>query len=516
MITDPLLPGVGWTWLVEALDGPRRRPHRGVRHRHPGGHRELRRDGRRGRHRADRDPRLVDAAGPRVARRPRRGVGRAALHRGRSAAGPRRRHRDAQPPGPAGRRDAERRSTRSRTLPRRPGPRSPPTPLLRLRDGAAGRRRHRRGAARHRARPSPPAPVRSPIDAERASGYRYSSRAYLIQLRREGAGTHLVDPIGLSTLAPLQEVLDGHRVDHPRRHPGPARAWPSSGWCPTSLFDTELAGRLLGYPRVGLATLVETLLGRRLAKEHSAVDWSTRPLPATVAGVRRPRRRGAGRAARRARRRAGRDRQGRVGPAGVRVGCVASRRPPGSTRGGVRPGVHRVRGRRAAGRRPRAVGAARPDRPRARRDPRPDPARLGDHRGRHRDAAATARPLLRTQGFHGRGAARYAAQWVEALQEVAELPEEELPTRAPRGDGPPLPRAWAEKDPVAARRLVLAREAVTALSERARGAGREPAHARPPAPAALDAAGDPRRRGARRARSTPSWRATAPGRGSAS
>ena len=48
---------------------------------------------------------------------------------------------------------------------------------------------------------------------------------------------------------------------------------------------------------------------------------------------------------------------------------------------------------------------------------------------------------------------------------MGELPEEELPTRAPRGDGPPLPRAWAEKDPVAARRLATAKDAVTALSE---------------------------------------------------
>ena len=33
------------------------------------------------------------------------------------------------------------------------------------------------------------------LDAERASGYRYSPRAYLIQLRREGSGTALIDPI---------------------------------------------------------------------------------------------------------------------------------------------------------------------------------------------------------------------------------------------------------------------------------------------------------------------------------
>ncbi|MBO0847685.1 MAG: HRDC domain-containing protein, partial [Nocardioides sp.] len=116
------------------------------------------------------------------------------------------------------------------------------------------------------------------IDAERASGYRYSSRAYLVQLRREGAGTFLVDPIGFDSLAPVQEALDGAEwILHAATQDLPCLS--EIGLAPASLFDTELAGRLLGYPRVGLATLVETLLGYRMKKEHSAADWSTRPLP---------------------------------------------------------------------------------------------------------------------------------------------------------------------------------------------------------------------------------------------
>ncbi|MDO9498202.1 MAG: ribonuclease D, partial [Nocardioides sp.] len=116
------------------------------------------------------------------------------------------------------------------------------------------------------------------IDAERASGYRYSNRAYLIQLRREGAGTSLIDPIAFPSLAPLQEALEGTEwILHAATQDLPCLN--EIGLYPTSLFDTELAGRLLGYPRVGLATLVETLLGRRMKKEHSAVDWSIRPLP---------------------------------------------------------------------------------------------------------------------------------------------------------------------------------------------------------------------------------------------
>jgi ribonuclease D len=72
---------------------------------------------------------------------------------------------------------------------------------------------------------------------------------------------------------------------------------------------------------------------------------------------------------------------------------------------------------------------------------------------------------MATKGFHGRGAERYANRWVAALREVAELDEADLPTRSPRGDGPPLPRAWAEKDPIAARRLALARDAIAVLAE---------------------------------------------------
>src|SRR5689334_2877653 len=116
------------------------------------------------------------------------------------------------------------------------------------------------------------------IDAERASGYRYSARAYLIQLRREGAGTHLIDPTAFETIQPLIDALEGTEwILHAATQDLPCLN--EIGLHPTALFDTELAGRLLGYPRVGLGTLVETVLGQRLAKEHSAADWSTRPLP---------------------------------------------------------------------------------------------------------------------------------------------------------------------------------------------------------------------------------------------
>ena len=46
------------------------------------------------------------------------------------------------------------------------------------------------------------------VDAERSSGFRYSQRAYLLQFRRRGAGTVLLDPIPVTgDLAPLAEVI---------------------------------------------------------------------------------------------------------------------------------------------------------------------------------------------------------------------------------------------------------------------------------------------------------------------
>ena len=116
------------------------------------------------------------------------------------------------------------------------------------------------------------------VDAERASGFRYSNRAYLIQIHRRGGGTHLVDPIAFDDLTELAELL---RTDEWILHAATQdlACLAEVGLVPTSLFDTELGSRLAGLPRVGLGTVVAELLGLHLAKEHSAADWSTRPLP---------------------------------------------------------------------------------------------------------------------------------------------------------------------------------------------------------------------------------------------
>ena len=120
------------------------------------------------------------------------------------------------------------------------------------------------------------------VDAERASGFRYSARAYLIQIKRHGGGLHLIDPIpfGLNNalMASLNALLNSDEVILHASTQDLA-CLREVGLDPIHLFDTELAGRIAGLPRVGLGPLLESLMGVSLAKEHSAADWSTRPLP---------------------------------------------------------------------------------------------------------------------------------------------------------------------------------------------------------------------------------------------
>ena len=122
------------------------------------------------------------------------------------------------------------------------------------------------------------------IDAERASGFKYSQRAYLIQIRAANSEIFLIDPVATPEIAsskPFQELAalmrDREWILHAATQDLPCLN--EIGLYPGSIFDTELAGRLAGAPRVGLGSLTESLLQFRLAKEHSAADWSTRPLP---------------------------------------------------------------------------------------------------------------------------------------------------------------------------------------------------------------------------------------------
>jgi ribonuclease D len=302
------------------------------------------------------------------------------------------------------------------------------------------------------------------VDAERASGFRYGHRAFLVQLRRSGAGTVLIDPIACPDLSELDEALaTTEAVLHAANQDLPCLA--DLGLRPRLLFDTELAGRLLGYPRVGLGTLVEEVLGLTLEKTHSAADWSTRPLPQEwlryaaldVEVLVELRDALAEQLAE----------HGKTGWAEQEFAAVLAARPapPRPDPWRRTSGIHRVRSRRSLA----IVRELWLERDQIARRRDISPTRILPDSAiveAARSAPNGLAELAKLPGFTGRGARRYGPDWLRAVRRAKSLADTALPeASAPPGDGPPPAHRWAERDPVAARRLAAARTAVAALAD---------------------------------------------------
>ncbi len=285
-----------------------------------------------------------------------------------------------------------------------------------------------------------------------------------MQLRRNGSGTGLVDPVPLPDLSVLQDSIgDAEWVLHAANQDLPCLA--EIGLAPRQLFDTELAARLAGLPRVGLGAVVESLLGFSLQKGHSAADWSTRPLPEdwlvyaaldvevlvdlrdALAAIL--------------------EEQGKTEWARQEFEAILAAGPPAPR---VDPwrrtsGVHGLRSRRQLGML-RAIWEARDELAR-RRDIAPgrvlpDSAMV---------AAVQADPtnegaLLELPVFRGRANRRLVAHWFQALDRGKALPEDDLPPHSRNGDGPPPVNRWADRDPAAAKRLQAARAGLAEVSEK--------------------------------------------------
>lgn len=305
------------------------------------------------------------------------------------------------------------------------------------------------------------------VDAERASGFRYSNRAYLIQIKRAGAGIVLIDPVNhggdpLTVMAPLAEVLSTDEwVLHAADQDLPCLA--ELGMTPPRLYDTELGARLAGFERVNLAEMVRRLLGLGLVKGHGAADWSKRPLPAdwlnyaaldvevllelrdAVAAVLAE--------------------QGKSDWAAQEFEYLRTAEPTVTRRDRWRrtSGIHKVRD-------PRALAAVRElwitrDRIAQRRDIAPgrilpDAAIVN---------AATADPdtvekLTALPVFGGSRQRRSAQVWLDALARARTDPNP--PSGSEPTTGPPPPARWSRRKPEAAERLEAARAGLAALSER--------------------------------------------------
>jgi ribonuclease D len=285
-----------------------------------------------------------------------------------------------------------------------------------------------------------------------------------VQLRRAGSGTGLVDPVPLPDLSVIQEAIaDEEWVLHAANQDLPCLA--EIGLVPKRIFDTELAARLAGLPRVGLGAVVESLLGFSLQKGHSAADWSTRPLPEewlvyaaldvevlvdlrdALAGIL--------------------EAQGKAEWARQEFEAILAAGPPAPKADPWRrtSGVHGLRNRRQLGML-RALWQARDDMAR-RRDVAPgrvlpDAAMVSAVQADPQSEAA----LLELPVFRGRANRRLVGTWFAALMRGRAVPEGDLPPHSRTGDGPPPVNRWADRDPAAASRLQHARAGLAAISER--------------------------------------------------
>lgn len=301
------------------------------------------------------------------------------------------------------------------------------------------------------------------IDAERASGFRYSQRAYLIQMRRNGSGSALIDPIAVSDMTPVAEAIAGAEwILHAATQDLGCLA--DVGLTPDSLFDTELAGRLLGRERVSLAALVRSELGQTLEKGHGAADWSVRPLSAAQL------------------RYAVLDVEllielrdhmeselvsaGKWQIAQEEFESLLDFRPKERTDDHWRrvSGLHKIR-------RPRDLAVVRSlwqerEARAVRRDIAPgrilpDAAII---------SAVLANPttidqLSAVREFSGRGQQRNIDIWWRAITRARDLPDADLPPASLPATGPPQPRTWAERNPPAHDRLQSARSVLLQVSE---------------------------------------------------
>ncbi|HWK76203.1 ribonuclease D [Microbacterium sp.] len=299
------------------------------------------------------------------------------------------------------------------------------------------------------------------VDVERASGFRYSQRAYLVQVFRRDAGVFLFDPPAVGDFAPLQEAIaDVEWVFHAASQDLPSLR--ELGLEPAVIFDTELAARLLGHERVGLAAVVEDTIGVTLKKEHSAADWSTRPLPESwleyaaldVLHLIDVRDKIA----------AELEEQDKTEYAAQEFAATLAQppRPPREDPWRRLSGLHQVKGARNLAV-ARSLWEAREE---YAQQQDTSPGRLVPDRSLV--AAVLASPqskqaLAGVQAFNGRASRSELDRWWKAIvrgRETEDLPKTRVPS-----DALPPPRAWSERNPEADARLKAARPAVEEVAE---------------------------------------------------
>ncbi len=115
------------------------------------------------------------------------------------------------------------------------------------------------------------------VDTEADSRHAYPEKVCLLQFGI-ASGDYLVDPLAGFDLGPLWDELHGrelllHGADYDLR-----LLRRQYGFIPRAVFDTMLAGRLVGNTAFGLRDLALKYLGVALEKGSQTANWGRRPL----------------------------------------------------------------------------------------------------------------------------------------------------------------------------------------------------------------------------------------------
>ena len=120
------------------------------------------------------------------------------------------------------------------------------------------------------------------LDTEFMRERTYHPQLCLVQVATD-ADCVLIDPLTGLDLAPLHALLQERqrlKILHAARQDLEVLSLAGRA-VPGPLFDTQVAGALLGYPvQVGYAELVARQLGHSIDKGQTRTDWSRRPLSA--------------------------------------------------------------------------------------------------------------------------------------------------------------------------------------------------------------------------------------------
>ncbi len=118
------------------------------------------------------------------------------------------------------------------------------------------------------------------VDTESNSLYVYQEKVCLIQFSTSSAD-YLLDPLSDIDLTPLGEVFsDDHieKIFHAAEYDIICLRR-DFGFEFKHIFDTMQAARVLGYPKLGLSSLLEEHFGVMVDKRYQKANWGRRPLP---------------------------------------------------------------------------------------------------------------------------------------------------------------------------------------------------------------------------------------------